>query len=90
MKVVCINHNRFDDDLPYGPDDPQIGDECTVIDVCIGYDERGKGVPSYELEGYSPYVYDQRNLAPLSDLDETTLVNEEFNEKYCVPVNGKP
>lgn len=86
MKVVCISHDRYDDDLPYGPDDPAIGDECTVIDICIGYDEKGKGVPCYQLEGYNPYVYDQRNFALPSDLDETELVTEEFEEKYCVPV----
>ena len=90
MKVVCINHKRYENCLPYGPEDPQIGDECTVVRSCIGYDQRGKGMPSYELEGYSQYVYDQRNFAPLTGVDETTLVNEEFEEKYCVPVNGRP
>lgn len=88
MKVICINHDLFEDDLPYGPDDPQVGEVCTVIDICIGYDEKGKGFPSYELEGYSPWVYDQRNFAPLSDLDETELVTEEFEEKYFVPVKS--
>lgn len=27
-------------------------------------------------------------FAQISDIDETELVTEEFNEKYCVPVNN--
>lgn len=86
MRVVCVNHDRFGNDIPYGPTDPKIGDECTVIAECIGFDESGIANLAYELEGYDPYVYDQRNFAIVSDLDETELVTEEFNEKYCVPV----
>lgn len=92
MKVICVNHERFGrDTIPYGPDDPQIGDECTVLNTCVGYDNDGSEAPCYELDGYGDdeYVYDQRNFAPLTSLDETTLVNEEFEEKYCQPVNGK-
>lgn len=86
MKVVCINHLCYDNCFPFEPSDPQIGDECNVIGRCIGYDQKGKGAPCYKLEGYGEYVYDQRNFAPLTGMDETTLVNEEFEEKYCVPV----
>lgn len=89
MKVVCVNHDCYDADKPYGPGDPQIGDECFVVAECIGVDDEGNEAPCYELEGYGPDVYDQRNFAPLTGLDETTLVNEEWEEKYCVPVNGK-
>jgi len=88
MRVRCINHGLFDvDDIPYGPNDPQIGDICEVVGECPGYNNGDVETPCYELAGYDEWVYDQRDFAPLSDLDETTLVNEEWEEKYCVPVN---
>ncbi len=79
MRVMCISHERFGDDLPYGPNDPQIGDECVVIRSCIGYDEKGKGFPSYELKGYVPYLYDQRNFAILPD-ETADEMQEESRE----------
>jgi hypothetical protein len=91
MKVVCVNHDLFDVyDIPYGPNDPQIGDICTVVNECFGENDGGVVTPCYELAGYDGWVYDQRDFAPLSDLDETELVTEEFEEKYCVPVNDFP
>lgn len=86
MRVVCISHTCYDwSDTPFGPDDPQIGDECEVICECIGYSTNGTEGPCYELEGYDEWVYDVRNFSPLSDLDETALVTEEFEEKYYQP-----
>lgn len=41
------------------------------------------------LELGDEYGYNTKHFAPLdSDLDETELVTEEFNEKYCIPVNS--
>ena len=58
MKVVCVNHDCYDADKPCGPNDPQIGDECAVIESCIGVDDEGNEAPCYKLEGYGPDVYD--------------------------------
>lgn len=42
----------------------------------------------YFLEGFRTDECFHNSLFALpSDLDETTLVNEEFEEKYCLPVN---
>lgn len=77
MRVLCINNDCYDiGDLPFGPDDPQIGDECTVIESCIGYSESGIESPCYELEGYSPWVYDQRNFATLPDNTADEMAEE--------------
>jgi hypothetical protein len=90
MKVRCINHNVFDEgDIPYGPNDPQVGESCEVVSECVGTNDIGIETPCFELVGYPEWVYDQRNFAQVSNLDETELVTEEFEEKYCVPVNGK-
>ena len=91
MNVICVNHDDFGRDVPpYGPSDPQIGDICKVVRNCIGFDNKLIRCECYELEGYNDWFYDQRNFAEISDLDETTLVTEEFEEKYCVPVNYQP
>lgn len=84
LKVICINHARFGrDTFPYGPDDPQIGDECTVLNMCIGYCKDGSEAPCYELEGYGgdEYVYDQRNFATLPD---TTADEMQEAEKEAI------
>lgn len=80
MTVMCINHQRFGDTIPYGPEDPQIGDECTVLNICVGYDNDGDEAPCYELEGYGDddYVYDQRNFAVLPDTTADEMEEEEF------------
>lgn len=90
MKVICTNHKNFTN-LPCNPAIPRpaIGEEVTVIEETCYY-----GIDCYIFEEYKPlvgdYVYDKRNFSALgSDLDETTLVNEEWEEKYCVPVNNK-
>lgn len=91
MRVRCINHIDYEGDAhPYGPNDPKIGDECEVKGECIGWGTCGSECPCFILKGYSPYVYDQRNFAIISDLDETTLVNEEWEQKVCEPVNDRP
>lgn len=79
FKVICINHDMFDlDATPFGPTDPQIGDECEVTAICSGWTFDNIEVPCFRLKGYKGFVYDQRNFAPLSDIDETELVNTEL------------
>lgn len=69
---------------------PEIGEEVTVA----GEKVYNGIIPCYILQEYTcpisymDWLYDQRNFAPLSDLDETTLVNEEWEEKVCVPVKS--
>ena len=88
MQVICVNHQLFDpEERPFGPNDPRIGDTCEVVNSFIAYTYTGS-VPCYDLAGYDRAVYNQKNFAEVSDLDETDLVTEEFEEKYCVPVNG--
>lgn len=93
MKVICVTHENFhglqrDNNLPH----PEIGEIVTVIGEGSFF-----GIDCYMLQEYKPplaiieWGYDKRNFAPLdSDLDETKLVTEEFEEKYCVPVNHEP
>lgn len=79
MRVMCINHDCFDiGDLPYGPDDPQIGEDYNVIESCIGYSDSGIESPCFELEGYGPWVYDQRNFATLPDETADEIEEEQF------------
>lgn len=87
MKVQCIQVDRTNNhSIPNLPH-PELGETATVVDERIR-----NGKLFYQLDGYEQYngkdvLYDSKKFIPLSDLDETTLVNEEFNEKYCVPVN---
>lgn len=88
MKLLCIkrhtNNNLGRADIP-GPD---AGDEVTAVDersFDTGLHYRLQEY--YEFEGKRLW-YHVDNFAKLTDLDETTLVNESFEEKYCVPVNG--
>lgn len=75
---MCISHKLFDIDfLPMGADDPQVGEECNVIESCIGYGELGIESPCYELEGYGEWVYDQRNFATLPDSTADEMEEEQ-------------
>lgn len=91
MKVICITHENFhgvkrDKDLPH----PEIGEIVTVIGegIFAGFVDcyilQEYKCPSFQME----WGFDKRNFAPLTGIDETELVTEEFNEKYCVPVNN--
>jgi hypothetical protein len=89
MKVVCVNHDLHDPkERPYGPEDPQVGDICEVERAFDFHTIRGL-FPCYYLIGYDQSVYNQKNFAEVTDLDETALVTQEFEEKYCVPVNAE-
>lgn len=83
-KVICINSKNFGNPDFKGPA-PKEGDTLTV-----SWEGHCKihNIYSYEFAEYdSRYRYSAWRFAPLSDLDETELVTEEFEEKYCVPVN---
>lgn len=87
MQVICVTDHDFNGiGCPTVPV-PDIGEIVTVINERIVL-----GVDCYELAEYqSPskamkWFYDKRNFAPLDGPDETELVTEEFEEKYCVPV----
>jgi hypothetical protein len=80
-KVVCINSKNYRNPLFDGPV-PQEGDILTVSWEGIEF-----GEAYYQFAEYSQeYMYTAWRFAPLSDLDETELVTEEFEEKYCIPV----
>ena len=83
-KVVCIDARNPGNDDWHGPD-PKEGDVLTVMWEGVLYD-----IYSYQFVEYGHnYAYSAWRFAPLSDLDETTLVNEEWEEKVCVPVNDR-
>jgi len=87
MKVICIDDKGFYKESPC----PVFGEICTIQEALIS---PLSGIPSYSFVEYPPEkgqsyrLFHQRRFAPLSDLDETTLVTEEFEEKYCVLVNS--
>jgi hypothetical protein len=88
MQVICTTHQDFNGLGSPSVPVPEVGEIVTVIDERIVL-----GVDCYELAEYQSkscivkWFYDKRNFSPLdSDLDETTLVTEEFEEKYCIPV----
>jgi hypothetical protein len=84
MKVICINHDLHDpEERPYGAEDPKIGDTCEVKRAFDVYTVRGV-FPCYDLVGYDRSVYNQKNFAEVTDFDETTLVADEFEEKYHI------
>jgi hypothetical protein len=64
----------------------EVGTTYTVIDECIGYGKDNTPVDCYILEEFDDdLAFDKRNFSTLdSDLDETTLVTEEFEEKYYI------
>lgn len=85
MKVICIKVSKTNDcgieNLPH----PELGETVTVIDNDTKY-----GDSFYQLSEYSHYKgaavwYLTENFIPVSDIDETELVSEEFKEKYLAP-----
>lgn len=87
MRVICIHvdnsNNHGIENLPH----PELGETVTVID-----ERKRNGKLFYQLQEYAQYdgkdvLYNSKNFMRIFDLDETTLVTEEFEEKYCIPVN---
>jgi hypothetical protein len=73
MKVMCVDAELTKNTLTEG--------EIYVVE------REGSlfGEPIYYLQGLEgPYL--RNRFVPISDIDETLLVSEEFNEKYLVPV----
>lgn len=87
MKAICITDKCFSNAPSANIPSPQVGEEVTVIEEKVFRN----GIDCYLLQEYTcpnpayEWGYDKRNFAPLTGLDETELVTEEFNEKYCVP-----
>lgn len=82
-KVVCIDTKNYGNDEFDGPN-PKEGDILTVSREGMFLD-----VYSYQFIECGPdYAYSAWRFAPLDGLDETELVTEAFEEKYCVPVNN--
>jgi hypothetical protein len=88
MKVICIDDKHWHSDTKC----PAFG-EIVTVEKAIPSPITGH--PVYAFIEYPPEpprlfrLFSQKYFAPLSDLDETTLVNEEFGEKYCVPVKSE-
>lgn len=86
MKVLCIDDNHWHGDSKC----PEFGD---IVTVEKSFTSPSDGEPVYSFLEYPPVkpgtfrCFSQKYFAPLTGIDETTLVNEEFEEKYCVPVN---
>lgn len=79
MKVVCMTHENFSN-IPYDRSVPRpdIGDTVTVVGErkfcgidCFMFAEYICPNPMWE------WMYDKRNFSPLSNIDETELVNEK-------------
>lgn len=87
MKAICIKEvTKNSHNVPNLPA-PKVGEEVTIIDS-----QKIDDIVHYQLQEYISYKnyrlwYSCNNFSLLSDLDETTLVTEEFEEKYCVPAN---
>ena len=79
---MCMDDTKWHKDVPC----PKFGDVLSVIGESIQ-----RNGPAYEFAEYGKrHWYSQKHFSPLSDLDETALVTEEFEEKYCIPVNSRP
>lgn len=87
MRLLCVN----DKPIPGKPFDPRT---LSLIKEGQDYDGevtkgfcKGEEIDCYYLPVFNKKYHIER-FTPLSDLDETELVTEEFEEKYCVPVNN--
>lgn len=84
MRVICIDDKHWHSDSKC----PAFGEIVTVEKsfTC----PQGEPVYSFvEYPNIRPHAFrcfSQKYFAPFSNLDETELVTEEFEEKYCVPV----
>ena len=87
MKVICIDDKHWHSDSKC----PAFGEISTVEK---SFASPSDGEPVYSFIEYPPEnpgkirCFSQKYFTHLSGLDETELVTEEFEEKYCVPVNS--
>lgn len=82
MKVMCISNEWIPSASAALLPTPMFGDIDEVTDSVCYF-----GGEYYELQRFPDSLFHVKMFAPLSDLDETNLVSEDFEEKYCVPVN---
>lgn len=88
MKVLCIKRCTENDKGINNVPAPEVGEECTVIE-----DKSRMGKVYYRLAEYLEFKnyhqwFDANNFVWIdTDLDETILVNDEWEEKVCEPVN---
>lgn len=81
MKVICVKKPKVTLDGQPLPS-PEVGDEDTVTG-----DRIYQGDVFYYLERFGDTLsYLSTYFARISDLDETALVTEAFEEKYCEPL----
>jgi hypothetical protein len=82
MRVMCIlEPNTL---VRSGKNDSamvHVGNEYNVIDIIEHNNDT-----YYKLEEIDGALFHEKLFAPINGDDETTLVTEEFEEKYCVPV----
>lgn len=86
-KVVCIDDSEFNINRSPKVRTPSVGDIVTVAKAYLDIFDNND--PVYDFVEYPNHMFSQRYFAELDgDLDETELVTEEFEEKYCLPVNS--
>lgn len=86
MRLLCINNKPI-------PQTKSTPEKLALLKEGECYDgvlmrglAKGLEVDCYYIPELK-WKYHTSRFVKLSDLDETELVAEEFNEKYCEPVN---
>lgn len=89
MKLLCVNNKPLPGtyNIPHVLAAIKEGETYEGYQVCTVL-PGGKGSTGWRIPSISMNLcYNLIRFIPCSDLDETTLVNEEWEEKVCVPVN---
>lgn len=81
MKAVCVNNKPIEG---LKNTDLHLIEEGKNYEV-VGERPTFQGGINYVLKWINNTGYSSRRFVPLSDLDETELVTEEFKEKHYVP-----
>lgn len=90
MPYICINNKpiegNYNDWLEFLKEGESY--EGYIVDNGVGQD--GKIFPCLVIPKITDdHGFDIKRFVESSDLDETTLVNEEWEKKVCEPVNVK-
>lgn len=81
MRVMCISNSPHQDSIDYSGKDVEVGEIYNVVKECWGFGKSGRAYPCYELAEFEPrYVWAKWIFAPLSEIDETELVNHKEKE----------
>lgn len=85
MKLVCIKQDSYYA-FTGDPAEPEliVGNEYSVIDI-TDIPDKGRYYKVAECN-FRSWFHNSLFAELDTDLDETTLVNEEWEEKVCVPV----